>query len=175
MYVSLSPFDRKKCFTCNFSLLFSFSSTGILIRILATLQKLETGIKGQQETQIYFLLFRPTAQVSSPIVGGFKFACPCRRWCCCVLQVLIDVNLVPRTAIAIAAAAALTAAAAGAPRRLAQACRGGRSGNGSMAAAEGLRRRCAPLLWPLQLVPNNGGSRGGGVNAVVVPSVAAAA
>ena len=60
--------------------------------------------------------------------------------------------------------------------RLAQASAGGRSGNGSVAAAEGLRRRCAPLLWPLQLVPNNGGSRGAvGTAAVVVPSVAAAA
>ena len=66
--------------------------------------------------------------------------------------------------------ATLTAAA-----RLAQASAGGRSGNGSVAAAEGLRRRCAPLLWPLQLVPNNGGSRGAVTAAVVVPSVAAAA
>ena len=96
MYVSLSPFDRKKISSLlTFLFFFSFSSTGITYQDLSNTSKLETGIKGQQETQIYFLLFRPTAQVSSPIVGGFKFACPCRRWCCCVLQVLIDVNLVP--------------------------------------------------------------------------------
>ena len=108
MYVSLSPFDRKKISSLViFLFFFFFSNTGITYQDLSNTSKLETGIKGQQETQIYFLLFRPTAQVSSPIVGGFKFACPCRRWCCCVLQVLIDVNLVPWTAIA---AAALTAA-----------------------------------------------------------------
>ena len=87
--------EKKYLHLLFFSSFFSFSSTGITYQDLSNTSKLETGIKGQQETQIYFLLFRPTAQVSSPIVGGFKFACPCRRWCCCVLQVLIDVNLVP--------------------------------------------------------------------------------